>query len=514
MSHDDFTAAKASLAEVFHWLLLGGVLVLGATLRFWRIRECGLSMWDEYSYVRSAQWISTLGRAGHPHAPDVAPPLYPVWVAVCFLLAGDHDWVAVCASAIASFLTLPVLYLLGFRLYGRSAALVATAFLAANPYNIIYARQAVTDATFQLLFVVTVIILFLLARTGRRRWLFWGGVALGLCETTKYHGFFAWCAVVPESLGGFWRKEITARILTERLLLPIAVGFAVFLPWLVLVAHEWGIGKLVQHYIGYSSLRVISHGNPLQLSEYLRLWCGPWLLLAAGVGLWGAARHRQEGDGILFTWLILFAGGSFLYFAYPRLILPVTACLALAAGRAVLLFPPGAVRRWSAALLCGVALVTGWAASYRHLGPYGTGYRAAGAYLASQAASGAMVATLAQPVLWHYVGHPLKDLSEPEIQRRLRAGDPMIVAVDLVVFRPENSLLLQRNAGGFELLRTFVNPVSEPDILTALGPDAFREYKRNPRDSRWDLVGTIQVLRITRPWVFAEIAAAWHRSLV
>ena len=102
MNSRDPASEDGSLPGAVHWLLLLGILAAGLLLRFWRIRECGLSMWDEYSYVRSARWISTLGHDGHPHAPDVAPPLYPIWMAICFLVAGYHDWVAISASAISS----------------------------------------------------------------------------------------------------------------------------------------------------------------------------------------------------------------------------------------------------------------------------------------------------------------------------------------------------------------------------------------------------------------------------
>src|SRR2546422_893080 len=118
MNRRDSGVGEGSLPDAMHWLLLVIILATGLTLRFWHIGECGLSMWDEYSYVRSARWLSKLGREGRPHAPDVAPPLYPIWVAVCFLLAGYHDWVAFCASAVASFLTLPAVYILGARRHG------------------------------------------------------------------------------------------------------------------------------------------------------------------------------------------------------------------------------------------------------------------------------------------------------------------------------------------------------------------------------------------------------------
>jgi 4-amino-4-deoxy-L-arabinose transferase-like glycosyltransferase len=489
------------MPAIFCWLVLGTILAVGLALRFWHIRDCGLSMWDEYSYVRSARWISTFGREGHPHAPDVAPPLYPMLMALCFLLAGFRDWVAVSSSAITSFLTLPALYVLGGRLYGRSSALVATAFLAANPYNVIYARQALTDATFQFFFMLAVLGLFVLVGTGGRTWLWFGGLALGLCECTKYHGFFAWCSVAPGALRSLWKREIRAPALVARVVLPAAMAFAVFLPWLVLVEHEWGIGKLVQHYIGYSALRAESLGSPRELWTYLKLWCGPWLLLPAGVGLCVAARQLRDGDVLLFAWLLLFLVGSSLYFAYPRLLLPVTGCLALAAGRSVLLLPPGRPRMWSAIGLSAVALVSGWTASNRHLVPLGEGYRAAGDYLATRMTRGEKVATLTQPVLWHYVGVPLKDLSEAEIAQSLRAGEPLIVAVDIVAFWPANRRLLDQNRDAMELLQTFENRLSEPDVLSSLGLVDFRAYKRNPDEARWRLVNTIQVFRVTRPWV-------------
>ncbi|HKN47203.1 MAG TPA: hypothetical protein VJ144_04440, partial [Candidatus Polarisedimenticolia bacterium] len=80
MTPDRDESKEPQISDSYTLVLLVVILAIAAVLRFWKINECGLSMWDEYAYVRSGRFIATFGREGGPHAPDVAPALFPLWL--------------------------------------------------------------------------------------------------------------------------------------------------------------------------------------------------------------------------------------------------------------------------------------------------------------------------------------------------------------------------------------------------------------------------------------------------
>lgn len=458
-------------------------------------------MWDEYLYVRSGQWFATLGEEGRPHGADFAPALYPFYMGLFFMVFGVRDSVAIASSATASLATLVAVYLLGRRLYGPQAALAAVGFLAGNLFNVLFARQAITDALFQCLFVFAVYALLVWVDEGRRGWGILGGVALGLCEHTKYHGVFAWLVI---ALWAAWRGArglIPWRVASLRLLGAGLIGMAVFSPWLIVIAHHYGPGFFVRHYLGYTLGASGERGTPLHLWTCLSLWCGPLFLALAGAGLVMAVRQWRAGDQVVVPWILLFGLGSFLYMAYPRLLLPMTSGLALLAGRTVGVMVAKVPGRWAVVSLCCLAFLTEGVQAWPRIGPFGSGYRVAGSYLVAEIPAGALAAGTIQPVIWHYYGMELPELSDPAVEERLGGGEPVYFVTDLLLHKkPASRELMERNAGRFRLVRAFDNPVSETDILTTLGPAAFRDYRKDPGADRWVDIRQIRLYRVTQPW--------------
>ena len=73
---------------------------------------------------------------------DAAPPLYYGLLHLWMALFGDGDVAVRSLSALASGLTLPVVWLVGRRLGGTRAAWGAAFVLAVNPFAIRYATEA------------------------------------------------------------------------------------------------------------------------------------------------------------------------------------------------------------------------------------------------------------------------------------------------------------------------------------------------------------------------------------
>lgn len=76
------------------------------------------------------------------HQPDVTHgPLYPLILAVAFAALGAKDSVAAWVSGLFYLLTIPVLYRLGMRMFGRGAALAATLIFTFNALLLEYAAS-------------------------------------------------------------------------------------------------------------------------------------------------------------------------------------------------------------------------------------------------------------------------------------------------------------------------------------------------------------------------------------
>ncbi|HXZ90284.1 MAG TPA: hypothetical protein VEG61_04400, partial [Candidatus Dormibacteraeota bacterium] len=77
-------------------LLLTIPVLLSAVVIFWNLSGLGLSHWDEYNYIETAEWFL---RTPGGTFTIYEPPGFPFLVAVFFRLFGVRDYVAIAASA-------------------------------------------------------------------------------------------------------------------------------------------------------------------------------------------------------------------------------------------------------------------------------------------------------------------------------------------------------------------------------------------------------------------------------
>ena len=73
-------------------------------------------------------------------------------------------------SLIAGVATVPLVYVLGARTVGRTAALAGTALFALSPFAIFYASEARAYALMTLLVVLSTLSLLRALETNERRW--------------------------------------------------------------------------------------------------------------------------------------------------------------------------------------------------------------------------------------------------------------------------------------------------------------------------------------------------------
>lgn len=126
------------------WLWPLAILAIGAALRlyalgdepFW-LDEAHSANFTKLSLAELLSWSDPYDRGN--------PPGYILLLKAWVQLSRSDTWIRA-LSAVAGVLTLPVVYLVGLRLFSRRVALVATAFLALAGYHIRFSQEARTYA--------------------------------------------------------------------------------------------------------------------------------------------------------------------------------------------------------------------------------------------------------------------------------------------------------------------------------------------------------------------------------
>lgn len=178
------------------------------------------------------------------------PPLFYALAWAASQLGDPAVWMRL-PSLIAGTAVVPVMYLLGRRTVGGTAALLATAFIAISPFAIFYSNEGRAYAT--LIFFVTLSTLVLLVALERGAWRWW--IAYGVCAAlvlyTHYTGLF------PLGAQALWALWTHRERLRELLLVHLAAGIA-YVPWLPYYSDQ-------NQFFGFEKL-----GAPLSLDAVFR----------------------------------------------------------------------------------------------------------------------------------------------------------------------------------------------------------------------------------------------------
>lgn len=158
-----------TIGLALHYLTLGAIIVAGSVIRLTGLDR--QSLWfDEIDVVVRAQRplgdvLSTFTASGENG------PVYNLFLWAWIRIAGISEIAVRFPSAVAGAIAIPLIYLLGKRLAGRTAGLVAAGLLAMNPYHVWYSQEAKMYA-----FVVVLAILsslLLIEGLTRNSWTTW-----------------------------------------------------------------------------------------------------------------------------------------------------------------------------------------------------------------------------------------------------------------------------------------------------------------------------------------------------
>ena len=249
--------------------MLGGVVLAGAFLRFYHIGA--ESLWyDEATSVYSAEKSLRvlLGGALQWHRQ---PPLYFLLLKVWIGFFGDSESAVRSLSAVCGIAAIPLMFLVGRKLFNNRVGLIA-AWLTAISYYLIRFSQEGRDYSLLVLLTLASFYLFLrILKSGKagKADFIWYAAANTLLLYTHYFGLFVLLAQGIYYLLVRKQAALNARYLRNSL---IASGLA-FLPWaigvvLVSIPNSAGMGRPGAAAL-FSTLRDYSgYGQP-----------GVWILL-------------------------------------------------------------------------------------------------------------------------------------------------------------------------------------------------------------------------------------------
>lgn len=301
------TALQADRAT----LLVGGLTVLAFLLRLGLIRDSLLG--DElilYDIVHERG----LGAALHiVRETEKTPPLH-------FLLTwiGAHAFEPRLGVRLPSLLAgttlVPLVYLIGVRTVGRTAALVGAAVIALQPYALFYGTEARAYAVVTAFTALSTLCLLRALESGRRGW--WAGYGLAALAAAYTHYVAIFVLLTQVAWAAWVHRERLRTLLVVNAL--VVVGFLPWLPSYLLQQSHSGdearrIALLAPPSVGYfvRVLGQVTFGEPFvslrAVPGRAALVLG---LVALGAGLVAAVvrgRHERPSSGAMLVILLALA---------------------------------------------------------------------------------------------------------------------------------------------------------------------------------------------------------------
>jgi dolichyl-phosphate-mannose-protein mannosyltransferase len=317
---------------------LGLVLAVATVLRFWQLDRVGFNS-DEAVYSGTAAAI-----AGN----DVMRGMFPIFRAHPLLLQiilsfgmhhGISDWGARAITAVIGVLAIGLTYLLGRRLYGHSAGLIAALLLAVMPYHVIVSRQVLLDG---LMTLCTTLVLYCVVRyveSGALHWMLSASAVMGAAVLSKETSI-----VMVGALYAFFALTPSVRVRFRHIGAGIAVLVLVVLAFPLALSIS-GRASSGQHYLLWQLFRRSNHA----LTFYGRVVppAVGWATLAIVAISLVLLRHESTWrERLLLTWIVI---PTVFFTLWPvkgyQYLLPAAPALVLLAGRGLAHIPSMAALR-------------------------------------------------------------------------------------------------------------------------------------------------------------------------
>jgi uncharacterized membrane protein len=233
------SASGARVGGLLIAVIVAGVLLVAIAFRF---------------VTKSDLWLDEALTVNIAHAPlsdlvdllkrDGAPPLYYLLLHGWMAIFGTGDVAVRALSGVLGILSLPLAYFAGARLGGtdpvrrRWIAWSAVLIVASSPYAIRYSNEARMYMLAMVLVLAGYLLLWRAVEKPTIGRLIPVALVTGALLYTQYWAFFLVGVVGVTQLWLVWRRKGEERRTALRVLLAIAVGGLLFVPWLPTFAYQ------------------------------------------------------------------------------------------------------------------------------------------------------------------------------------------------------------------------------------------------------------------------------------
>jgi len=151
----------------------------------WFVPETHLGTNAETAYLGGAHRLVEARGFRDPAYPVFTPPLYAVFLAGSLYLFHEAEMPVRIAQAVADSLTVVILYLITWQLFGVEAALLAGIALSIYPFSIYAVTYIGPEAFFTLMLSVFVLLSIYMIKYGSLRYYLCAGVVLAVATLTR-----------------------------------------------------------------------------------------------------------------------------------------------------------------------------------------------------------------------------------------------------------------------------------------------------------------------------------------
>ncbi len=196
--------------------ILAGLILFGALLRFYNIKERGIFWADEAFFLNASKTVyaainfifsNLFGNATLPFGEYIiangggyvtgAKPGFLLFETLAFLIFGVHDYAGIIVSALSGIASILLVFIIGRKLFGVKTALVAAALLTFSSYHIIYSRSGLS-VSLAAFFILLGIYFYLRSDKSSSKesrfiniYIFLAGLSIGYAYSCHYSLFWA-----------------------------------------------------------------------------------------------------------------------------------------------------------------------------------------------------------------------------------------------------------------------------------------------------------------------------------
>lgn len=308
-------------------VLLALIVVVGAGLRFYGLEL--QSLWLDEILTWNLSGRPVLGEVIDAAPADHIPPAYPILMFYVIRCLGDSEVMLRLPSAVAGVLAIPMIYLLGARIYSRREGLVAALLMAFSITPIRCSQEARVYSILLLLLLVSFYFWFELVRaleSGERpSWTVQLGYVTSAIAAGYLH-YFGILVIVLQGVGLFALFALRLHALSRVVVVGAPVAGAL-LGWLPELLRDSETTRFWIREPSFDSIRDTWTSfflRPGELKRLAAVLCGVYLART----LWVAWRGPQPAARSVVTsptfavvlWLVL----PFVFaFIWSRLMVPI-----------------------------------------------------------------------------------------------------------------------------------------------------------------------------------------------